>query len=130
VFKVASGMEYPFEEKYIRQLEKEPVLFQSMPSRKKSDIPLYRKSDPSRFRVTGSMKVGDYKPLSESHNPDKLRWDSKSKKFLLKDSTTGETYTLLNSKLVRDMLVSDYGIDEGEALEIIKDAIEQGSVEF
>ena len=252
VFKVASGMEYPFEEKYIRMLEKDAHMFQSLPKRKKSDIPVYRKADPTRFRVTGSMKIGEFKkksgeyPLtihyyyqydpygsyhpsmqelqqeldevvdngsgnvgyqnpfssliiknvnydnqtldvegvtnefadlenikgdldyildsgnsnsgprkdqivfrmnppgyipskedldadeqaSKLHSPNELRWDRKIKKFLLKDSTTGETYTLLNSELVRDMLVSDYNIDEGDAFEIIKDAIEQGSVEF
>jgi hypothetical protein len=144
VFKVASGMEYPFEEKYIRMLEKDAHMFQSLPKRKKSDIPIYRKADPSRFRVTGSMKIGDFKDREKSraldefadeqasklHSPNELRWDRKIKKFLLKDSTTGETYPLLNSELVRDTLVSDYDIEEGDAFEIIKDAIEQGSVEF
>jgi hypothetical protein len=61
VFKVASGMEYPFESKYIKQLERVPALFQSLPTRKKSDTPAYRKPDPSRFRVVGSMKVGEAK---------------------------------------------------------------------
>lgn len=59
VFKVSSGMEYPFEERYVRQLEREPSLFQSLPQRKKSDIPVYRKPDPTRFRVA-SKKVKDF----------------------------------------------------------------------
>ncbi len=65
VFKVASGMEYPFKEEYIRQLEKEPSLFQSFPSPRKSDVPTIRKSDPSRFRAYAGkekvVKVGEYK---------------------------------------------------------------------
>jgi len=70
VFKVASGMEYPFEEKYVRKLEKEPAMFQSMPTRKKSDIPVYRKHDPTRFRVAG-MKVGEYKKEMEKEETEK-----------------------------------------------------------
>ncbi len=63
VFKVASGMEYPFKEEYIRQLEREPSLFQSFPSPRKSDAPTIRRPDPSRFRAYAgkSMKVGEYK---------------------------------------------------------------------
>ena len=60
VFKVSSGMEYPFEEKFVRQLEREPSLFQSLPQRKKSDIPTFRKPDPTRFRVA-SKKIKDFK---------------------------------------------------------------------
>lgn len=70
VFKVASGMEYPFEEKYIRQLEKEPAMFQSLSKRKKSDIPVYRKHDPTRFRVA-SMKVGEYEKEKENKDIEK-----------------------------------------------------------
>jgi len=66
VFKVASGMEYPFEEKFIRKLEKEPALFQSMAKRKKSDTPVYRKHDPTRFRVA-SMKVGEMFERPDDH---------------------------------------------------------------
>jgi len=61
VFKVASGMEYPFQEKYIKMLEKDAAMFQSLPKRKKSDVPQFRKPDPTRFRVTGGMKVKDFK---------------------------------------------------------------------
>lgn len=53
VFKVQSGMEYPFEEKYIRQLESEPRLISEMPSRKKTDTITFRPHDPSRFRTAG-----------------------------------------------------------------------------
>jgi len=66
VFKVASGMEYPFEEKYVRMLEKDAHMFQSLPKRKKSDVPLFRKPDPTRFRVTGSRQL--------TSNEDKA-WD-------------------------------------------------------
>jgi len=63
VFKVASGMEYPFEEKYIRQIEREPNLFDSIPSLKKSDTITFRKPDPTRFHAyaSKSIKVGEYK---------------------------------------------------------------------
>ncbi len=97
-------------------------------------------SGPRKDQIVFRMNPPGYIPSKEDldadeqasklHSPNELRWDRKIKKFLLKDSTTGETYTILNSELVRDMLVSDYNIDEGDAFEIIKDAIEQGSVEF
>lgn len=74
VFKVASGMEYPFEEQYVRQLEREPILFDSMSSLKKSDTPTYRRPDPSRFRAhaskEGVMKVGEYKKDMEEDDED------------------------------------------------------------
>jgi hypothetical protein len=54
VFKVSSGVEYPFEETYVKKLEKEPYLFERQPSLKKSDIGEVRPKDPSRFRV-GSL---------------------------------------------------------------------------
>lgn len=68
VFKVASGMEYPFNEKNIRSLEKEPSLFNKLPNIRKTDTYIYRKPDPSRFRVAGlKRKVGDVKKYLKSN---------------------------------------------------------------
>jgi RNase P subunit RPR2 len=73
VFKVASGMEYPFEDKYIKNLEREPALFSQMPVRKKTDTPTFRPKDPARFRVASkeNIKVGDYKKKVEAVMLDK-----------------------------------------------------------
>ena len=74
-FKVASGKEYPFEEKYIRSIEYESSFPQQTVTRKKTDIPVYRKPDITRsfapsggtpgFSLTASKndvkKVGSYK---------------------------------------------------------------------
>jgi DNA-directed RNA polymerase subunit RPC12/RpoP len=65
IFKVASGKEFPFTERSIRSIEREPVMFNSYPSRKKSDVPTFKKVDPSNFRAASLGKVGEYKNENE-----------------------------------------------------------------
>ena len=82
-FKVASGKEYPFEEKYIRSIEHEAKFPEQEIHRKKSDVPVYRRPDITRqfapsggtpgFSLTASKKeevkkVGSYK---EENNDSK-----------------------------------------------------------
>jgi hypothetical protein len=54
-------MEYPFEKEYVEKLRKDPKLFSSINSIRKTDIPTFRRKDPTRFKVAGAMKVGEYK---------------------------------------------------------------------
>lgn len=51
VFKTAAGVELPFEEVYIRKMEKETSMREPSMIRRKSDQPTFRKVDPSNFKA-------------------------------------------------------------------------------
>ena len=58
VFKTADHKEYPFTEETIEHIEKSADIFKTPPEPrlKKTDVPQYRKSDPTRFRAASAKE--------------------------------------------------------------------------
>jgi len=112
VFKVQSGMEYPFEEKYIRRLEREPVMFQQSPNRKKTDIPTYRPHDPTQFRVASKkgMRVKDFKKISSNI------LDSEKEKIM---NFIQNNYLFTDNAELKEDLIKEFNLDNITASEYL-----------